>query len=95
MGPLSKHGGLLPPGAMTRMADHELAAIAETIRALREDAGLSQAAVAARAGLTPPSIEEVESGEHEPTYGTMRRLARGLGLSLPDLVKRIEEAEEG
>jgi transcriptional regulator with XRE-family HTH domain len=77
------------------MTDAQLAALARAVGKLREDAELSQAALARKAGLTATSIGEVESGEHEPTYGTMRRLARGLGVSLPDLVKRIEESEEG
>ncbi len=80
---------------MTRMADDELVAIARAISKLREEAYLSQASLAQKADLTPTSIGEVESGEHEPTYGTMRRLARGLGVSLPTLVRAIEELEEG
>jgi transcriptional regulator with XRE-family HTH domain len=77
------------------MADYQLDAIARAVRKAREEAELSQAAPAQKAGLTPTSIGEVESGEHEPTYGTMRRLAHGLGVSLPKLVKAIEEVEEG
>jgi transcriptional regulator with XRE-family HTH domain len=77
------------------MSDPQLAALARAICKLREEAELSQAALARKACLTAPSVGELESGEHEPTYGTMRRLARGLGISLPDLIKRIEEAEEG
>jgi transcriptional regulator with XRE-family HTH domain len=80
---------------MTRMSDSQLAALARAICKVREEADLSQASLAQKADLTPTSIGEVESGEHEPTYGTMRRLARGLGISLPELVKRIEEAEDG
>ena len=79
---------------MTRMNDSQLAALARAISKLREEADLSQASLAQKADLTPTSIGEVESGKHEPTYGTMRRLARGLGISLPELVKRIAEAEE-
>lgn len=77
---------------MTRMSDPQLAALARAISRLREEADLSQASLAEKADLTPTSIGEVESGRHEPTYGTMRRLAGGLGVSLPDLVKRIEDA---
>jgi len=77
------------------MSDSQLAALARATCKLREEAELSQAALARKAGLTAPSIGEVDSGEHEPTYGTMRRLALGLDISLPTLVKAIEEAEEG
>lgn len=77
------------------MSDSQLAALARAICELREEAELSQASLARKAGLTATSIGEVESGEHEPTYGTMRRLALGLDISLPDLVKRIEKLEEG
>ena len=77
------------------MNDSQLAALAQAIRTLREEGELSQASLAREAGLTATSIGEVESGEHEPTYGTMRRLAHGLGISLPTLVKAIEEVEEG
>jgi transcriptional regulator with XRE-family HTH domain len=77
------------------MSGPQLAALARAVSQLREEADLAQASLARKAGLTATSIGEMESGEHEPTYGTMRRLARGLGVSLPDLVKRIEELEEG
>jgi transcriptional regulator with XRE-family HTH domain len=64
------------------------------IRALRAEAKLSQKALAERSGLSVSWISRLESGQHEPTFGSMRRLARGLGVSLAKLAKEIDDREQ-
>jgi transcriptional regulator with XRE-family HTH domain len=51
-------------------------------RELRRAAGLSQASLAAKAGVPVATIREFEYGRREPTYGTLVKLAHGLGVSL-------------
>lgn len=66
---------------------------AELIRSARARRGLSQSALAARAGTSQPVISAYENGHRSPTLGTLRRLlaaagARlevGLGSEPPDL----------
>lgn len=46
----------------------------------RTERGLSQSAMAHQMGMQQPAIARLESGDHEPTFATLRRLARGLGM---------------
>lgn len=55
---------------------------AARLRQLREEAGISQYELARRSGLTNQSISLLEKGDREPTWDTVRKLARGLGVSV-------------
>jgi transcriptional regulator with XRE-family HTH domain len=50
------------------------------IRALRETAALTQAALAQAGGTSQPTIAAYEADRKSPTLSTVRRLARALGL---------------
>ena len=52
-----------------------------TFRGLRLAAGLSQAGLAARAGLTQSHVALIEGGRNDPTTGTVAKLARALGVT--------------
>lgn len=52
------------------------------VRLLREQAGVTQQALAARAGTSQPTIALYESGVKSPTMATLRKLASSLGLDL-------------
>jgi DNA-binding XRE family transcriptional regulator len=52
-----------------------------SFRGLRLGAGLSQAGLAARAGLTQSHVALIESGRNDPTTGTVAKLAKALGAS--------------
>jgi transcriptional regulator with XRE-family HTH domain len=65
-----------------------LAGIAAAVKHLRLQAGMTREAVAKRAGLSNPSITEVEEGlKTEPRWQTLRALATGLGIEAPDLIR--------
>jgi transcriptional regulator with XRE-family HTH domain len=68
-------------------------ALGAAIRTLREQAGLTQATLAERAGVPPPSISAVEAARHEPTWGDLRRIAYGLEVPLERLLELVEELE--
>jgi transcriptional regulator with XRE-family HTH domain len=55
---------------------------ARKLRELRDRAGLSQPGLAERAGVSVGAVRQLEYGRREPTYGTLVRLARALGVSL-------------
>jgi transcriptional regulator with XRE-family HTH domain len=55
---------------------------AERLKALRDEAGLSQPQLADRSGVGVSTIRQFEYGRREPTYGTLVKLAGGLGVSL-------------
>jgi transcriptional regulator with XRE-family HTH domain len=55
---------------------------ADLLRGARHRAQLSQAQVAARAGLPQPTISDYERGRHEPTAPNLERVLRACGQRL-------------
>ena len=53
--------------------------IGQQLRARRQAVGLSQAALAAKAGVSRVFVEKIEAGARTPSWGTLARLARALG----------------
>ncbi|MBK6575373.1 MAG: helix-turn-helix transcriptional regulator [Sandaracinaceae bacterium] len=51
------------------------------LRALRLEAGLTQAELARRTGIHRPNIARVEAGRHTPSLETLARLAQAIGVS--------------
>jgi len=56
----------------------------------RRRAGLSQEALAARAGLHRTEISLLEHGERVPRIDTLMKLAGSLEVPVTDLLRRIE-----
>ena len=71
-----------------RRADPKLAAetFGERLTRLREDARLSQSALARRVGVSQSAVSQMESGERSPSYGMLVQLAEALGVSVAYLV---------
>ncbi len=57
--------------------------IGDLLRYYREDAGLSQDALAARAGISVRALRNIERGANRPYPDTLRRLSDALGLAPP------------
>jgi transcriptional regulator with XRE-family HTH domain len=53
----------------------------QRLRAARYAAGLSQPALAARAGVHPVTISRIERGEMAPSYNCATKLATALGIA--------------
>ena len=65
------------------------------LKQLRELAGLSQNALAKRAGISRPIISELESNRRRTTsIETARRLAKALGVTLDLLVGMDDDVRE-
>ena len=60
----------------------------ESLRRIREERGLSQRELAARAGVVKSTIYEAEAGRHIPRIQTLEKLADALGVSFVDLLPR-------
>ena len=60
----------------------------ENLRAAREACGLSQEALAGRAGLHRTYIGSVERGERNVSIDNMERLAAAVGVTLVSLIER-------
>jgi transcriptional regulator with XRE-family HTH domain len=69
----------------------EITSFARRLRELRDAAGLTQAQLAEKAGLHRQGIAKLENGEREPAWGTVRALARALGVTCSAF--ESEEAE--
>ena len=57
---------------------------AQLIRTAREQRGLSQRALAERAGIKQSTIARIELGESDPAYSTVIRLLDAAGFRLPE-----------
>ena len=51
------------------------------LKALRAARGVSQAALAERAGLTREYVNKLEAGKYDPTLGTLGALAKALRVT--------------
>ena len=61
--------------------------LAKRLKKLRAQQGLTQAALAGRAGLTLSYIGRLEIGRHDPQLSTLYKLAKALRVSIAELVK--------
>lgn len=77
------------PGAAP--LDPEVVALGKVIARLREDCGLSQADLAARVGISQPTLSRFERGAGEPDALTMKKLAAELGVSVDGIHGRIDQ----
>jgi transcriptional regulator with XRE-family HTH domain len=64
----------------------EAAGLGDRLRARRQAAGLSLAALAEATGLTKGYLSKVERGVGQPSIGTIYRLAEALGLPAAQLL---------
>lgn len=69
--------------------DKERWQVGARFRSVREEAGLSQLELSRRSGLAQESLSRIETGRSDPRLGTLRRLARGMDLSLEQLLERL------
>ncbi|MGA7146896.1 MAG: helix-turn-helix transcriptional regulator [Microbacterium sp.] len=65
--------------------------VTNTIRALREEAGLTQAELARRIGVTRQTLIAIEQGRYSPTLELAFQISREFGVSL-DTVFHYPEA---
>ena len=64
------------------------------VRRLREAAGLSQAALGRAAGITQGWLRDIETGRiKSPGVAVLRKIAKGLGVDLAELLREPEEPE--
>ena len=68
--------------------------LATLIKRLRTARGLSQRALAARAGVTNPYIAQLETGQRgNPTVLVAARLAAALGVPVMELIECVMKDE--
>ena len=80
------------PSATASAAAPPAGAIGERVRALRDAAGLSLRDLGERSGVSAPMLSQVERGETSPTLAVAAKIARGLELTLSQLLRLDEQA---
>lgn len=68
------------------MTDDTSTRLAGNVRRLREQAGLSQKALAEQSGVPRPTIAHLESGQANPTLSVVLKVATALGITIDGLV---------
>lgn len=66
-----------------------LEALGDKVRSLRTKLDLSQEALAERCDFDRTYISLIERGQRNPSFTNLIRLARGLDVSVSDLIKGI------
>lgn len=60
--------------------------VARAIRRWRQRRGLTQEALATRAGVTRPYLARLEGGQHEVRLATLAKIAKALGVPVTKLL---------
>ncbi len=68
-------------------------ALGRAIRQVREGLGKTQEALADEAEITERALSQIETGNANPTWATIRGVADALGVSMGDLAQ-IADANE-
>jgi transcriptional regulator with XRE-family HTH domain len=56
------------------------------LRQLRDEKGMSQAALAKKARISREHLGRLEAGRYDPSVGVVQRLAKALAVSLTELL---------
>ena len=67
-------------------------AFARVVKKLRADKGLSQETLAFESELHRTYVSQLERGIKSPSLKTISRLAKALGVTASDLVRRAERS---
>jgi transcriptional regulator with XRE-family HTH domain len=67
--------------------------MAQSLRQLRTSQLLSIRELAARAGITPKTLTDIEYGRRRPTYETMRTISGALGVSAHEIREFVTAIE--
>jgi DNA-binding XRE family transcriptional regulator len=86
---LMRQAALDYPDAPGMPAELVLASINGTLHPLaawRKSVGMTQAELAAAAGIRPATVSDIESGKIDPRLSTLKALAKALKLGIEDIV---------
>ncbi len=73
--------------------EHLYTCLGEVIRDRRKTLDLSQAELAADAGIDRAFLSNLERGQRKPSFGTVARIAHGLKLKYSRLVAKCEKCQ--
>ncbi len=68
-------------------------ALGAAIRELRTERGISQEDLAHAAGVTTGTLSVIERGKSNPAWGTVKRIAAALGVSVVEIAQLAQRHE--
>jgi len=68
-------------------------ALGRVVRQLRKERDLKQYEVAQAADVDPSVISHLELGHSNPAWGTMKRVAAALGVTIAEIAARADAVE--
>ena len=68
-----------------------LRALANRIKELRDQKGISQEELAHRAGLSRTGMGFLETGKRWPRFDTLMKVAQGLNVTVDELLKGLHK----
>ncbi|MEQ9449856.1 MAG: helix-turn-helix transcriptional regulator [Rhodospirillaceae bacterium] len=74
-------GESIPAAHVERILDGE-----SPVRVFRDLRGLTQGALAERAGVNRVTVAELETGRKQGSVDTLKRIAEALGVTIDDLI---------
>lgn len=74
---------------MERLPQKQLNIFRRNLRRLRDAAGLSQEALAEKAGIAPRYLQMIEAGDFGCSFAVLIRLRRALNVSWDSLLKNV------
>jgi transcriptional regulator with XRE-family HTH domain len=74
-------------------AEEPQVGLGSAVRQLREKKGLTQEALAHDAGVTTGTLSLIERGHSNPSWGTVKRIAAALGVTIVDLARAGERLD--
>jgi transcriptional regulator with XRE-family HTH domain len=61
--------------------------IGERVKKLRIRSAMTQVELAKAAGISPNTVWRLETGQHAPQLGTIRKVAQALGVAPHELIE--------
>lgn len=85
----------MSPRSRSAEDDASFKGMGQTISVLREQRGIDRKTFAAKIEKDLGALEKIEGGEVNTDWGTLRAVARVLGLPLDELIELAEECAPG
>jgi transcriptional regulator with XRE-family HTH domain len=76
-----------------RRSEQPQPALGKAIRQLREERGMTQETLAQEAGVTVGHMSMIERGHSNPTWATVKGIAKAIGVSMSELARLADALE--
>ena len=77
-----------------RRSDQPQLALGKAIRQLREKQDMTQEALAQEAGVTVGHMSMIERGHSNPTWATVKGIAKAIGVPMSELARLADALED-